>query len=189
MNNIEFLKTIANGFNPITGEAFDEDDLLREPEVSNRLLDLVQTLQEDEHITKQCLQENYVYDSKIEKLIEHSEPSKFSTFATKISSAIKNNAGREIWHWSSVKSKIEKFLLFQGKIEKQVDPETRRSKYFATESGINFGISNEIEPEKSEFARHFLNFDTTVQEYLISNLPEILKIPSSTNNFGYSTKK
>ena len=51
MTNIEFLIQIAKGFNPITGETFEETDILCQPEVSKRLLDLVKQLQEDEKVT------------------------------------------------------------------------------------------------------------------------------------------
>lgn len=190
MNNLEFLTQIANGFNPITGEAFDENDILRKPEISKRLLDLVQTLQDDEKATKKDLQDNFVYDAQIEKLIECSEVAKLSKFATTIAWAIKQNTGRGVWHRSSIQSKIEKFLVLQGKIERIYNPELHKNRYFATEKGLEFGITNELEPEKDEFSRHFLNFNEYVQKYIISNLPEILKIPSSEpKNYQYSTSQ
>lgn len=184
MTNIEFLIQIAKGFNPITGETFEETDILCQPEVSKRLLDLVKQLQEDEKVTKQFLQDNYIYNPEIENLIKRSEFSSLSNFSSNVTNAIKCNAGREIWRSNSIRAKIEKFLFLQGKIKREYAPEYRNGKYYATEAGIDFGITNELEPEKSEFARHFLNLDTNVQDYIIANLSEILKIPSSTSFFN-----
>ena len=188
MNNFEFLKRIANGVNPITGQYFDEDDILRKPEVSERLLNLAHTLEEDEKISKEFLQENFVYDSEIENLIERSETEPLSRFATKITYAITNYAGREIWHRASIQSKIIKFLISQGKLERLYNPDVHNGKYFATESGLHFGITNELKPEQNEFTRQFLNIDTNVQDYIILNLPEILKLPS-TNKIDFLTYK
>lgn len=181
MNHFEFLKKIANGINPITGQYFDEGDILRRHDVSERLLNLVHTLEEDEKITKEFLQENFIYNSEIENLIERSETETLSKFATKITYAITNYAGREIWHRASIQSKIIKFLVSQGKLERLYHPDVHNGKYFATESGLHFGITNELKPEQNEFSRQFLNIDANVQDYIILNLPEILKIPSTNH--------
>ena len=47
LENIDFLISIARGVNPITGEQFKENDLLRNIKVSKRLYDLAYELKDD----------------------------------------------------------------------------------------------------------------------------------------------
>ena len=47
LENIDFIISIARGVNPITGEQFKENDLLRNVKVSKRLYDLAYELKDD----------------------------------------------------------------------------------------------------------------------------------------------
>ena len=169
MDNFEFLESIANGYSPITGEKFADGDILLNPEVALRLFKLVRELKTEEEILKVNLKNTFVYTPDINEGIIIKDRIKSSEFAANIKNAIKLVKNVEVLNTRAIHIKINKFLSKQGILEP-----VSLNRFLVSDMGEEKGFYTEIEPEKSEIDRTKVFLTIDAQQYILSNLEEIL---------------
>lgn len=169
MDNFEFLESIANGFSPITGERFAEGDILLDPEVALRLFKLVRELKIEDEILKVNLKNTFKYTPDINASVIIKDRIKTSEFAANIKNAIKLVKNVEVLNTRTIHIKINKFLSERGILEP-----VSQNRFLVSELGMDRGFYTETEPEKSEIDRTKVFLSTEAQQYILSNLEEIL---------------
>lgn len=174
LDNYEFLTQIARGFNPITGEVFPEDDVLRTPEVSSRLFKLACDLKEEEEELTAKIKMEFQYTPDINALIRVTESAKMKDLFSTIYKAIRQTTKIEAISGSEIKKKINAYLVEQGILENVETSSYRVKRYNVTEYGKELGFSVMLEPEKSEVDRMLVCCSGQAQELILSKLPEIL---------------
>ena len=173
LDNFDFLEQIAKGFNPVTGEAFPEYDILLKPEVSSRLLKLANDLRrEDAEITAKIYNE-FQYTDDINDLISVSELVNIGSFYSSISKAITRAKERKIISYTAIQNKVNAYLVDQGILEK-VKTSKGGTKFIATDYGKSCGFSVVLEQEKNEIDRSHVCCSEEAQNYILSIMPKIL---------------
>lgn len=133
---VEFLKVIAKGFNPITGEKLSEVDILRACDVAGRLEDLARELEKDYFAMSANVNSEISDDNaKLRESIEVREGLTLSDIAKNISKVFNCNAIK-------IKNILTKFLIEAGYLKKEYYLEQRRPTMIATEAGKEIGIEN-----------------------------------------------
>ena len=169
MDNFEFLECIANGYSPITGEKFEDGDVLLNPEVALRLFKLVRELKTEDEMLKVNLKNTFIYTSDINESVIIKDRIKSSEFAANIKNAIKLVKNVEVLNTRTIHIKINKFLSEQGVLEP-----VSLNRYMVSDTGEEKGFYTEVEPEKSEIDRTKVFLTIGAQQYILSNLDEIL---------------
>lgn len=164
ISNIEFLKWIAKGFNPHTGEKFPNEDILRNPDVVARLFELVIELSEDKTAQPKAKEETVYIDPAVLPSIHIIEP---ETTISKISTNIK--AVIPIKVASKVLNKgIREYLVECGYLMRFSE-----NKYLAMAEGKPVGIYNKDMPKQDGSAYTYVCYNVEAQKFIISKLPEI----------------
>ncbi len=168
MNNVNFLKWIAKGFNPYTGEKFPNDDILRTPDVVARLFELVIELSEDK-AEQTNAEENTLYiDPAVLPLINVIEPeTTISKISTNIKAVIPIKVARKV-----LSDRIRGYLVEYGYLVQYSE-----NKYFAMAEGKQVGIYNKDVPAQDGSAHTNVYYNVEAQKFIISKLPEIFNQP------------
>lgn len=166
MQNIEFLRNIAKGYNPFTGKKFSNDDILRNPDVVSRLYELIFELTEFKNKPNKEKIKAYNITPDILQTIQINTPN------TTISYIAENVAKATGLGKSAVNTKIREYLIANGYLE--VIPTYGENKKFATDLGKSVGITN-VETI-SQLGTKYTNvhYSAEAQQFIISKLPEIL---------------
>ena len=162
MDNLEFLTSISQGFNPYTGEKFADDDLLISLNVQTRILNLIEELKKDSNYEKLSVRNPI-------RLI--APKTTIQPFAKSISNAIYNALT-----FGVIQNKIISFLLDNNflyfEYENELDNKMTK---FASEKGNKIGIFNGININPYGYKTHTIFYDIKAQEYIIDMLPKIFK--------------
>ncbi len=161
MNQIEFLKWIAKGYNPYTGEKFPDNDILRNPDVVARLYELAIELSEDKG-KRAMKKETLEIDPAVLPLIQVIEP---ETTISSISANIK-----EV---TQIKRKVLNDRIREYLVECGYLMQYSENKYFAMAEGKQVGIYNKDKPAKDGSAYTNVYYNVEAQKFIISKLPEI----------------
>lgn len=162
MNNIDFLKWIAKGYNPSSGEKFSDDDILRNPDIVARLFELVIELSEDNGKSAKKKETINISPAALQS-IKIIEP---ETTISGISANI-----REVTQLKRkfLNDKIRGYLVECGYLIQPAE-----SKYFAMAEGASVGIFNKDKPSKDGSVHTNVYYNVEAQKFIISKLPEIL---------------
>ncbi len=155
MDNIEFLKAIAQGIDPYSGELFAKNDILRDEKVVARLFALALELE----CSKYPMQYNPNDLKKIQALDYEVPISRIDGY---IADAIKSKH-------RIVREKLRLYLIKNGYLI-----QIGKKSYRATNLGVSIGMVNRAEENSNGFAYVNVYYSNEAQNFIISHLPEIL---------------
>ena len=167
MNQIEFLKWIAKGFNPYTGEKFSNEDILRNPDVVARLYELAIELSEFKNKPNRDKVKAYKVDAEIIQAIQIIEPE------TTISYVAANIAIATLLGKTMIMKKIREYLVANGYLEYLPEGNDKSNKR-ATALGESIGIKNVQKTSQLGTVYTNVYYNVEAQKFIISKLPEIL---------------
>lgn len=166
---IVFLKEIAKGFNPITGEKISEADILRSCDYVGRLEDLVRELEKDFHIMQSF--------SNSDKSQENSKPlsERIEVKDGLTISQIAENINKELpLGKTKITKKITKFLLDEGYLEYEPNPlQGKASRKIATKKGEAIGINSSLKNYSHGREYVIITYSLQAQKIIINHIPKI----------------
>lgn len=166
---IDFLREIAKGFNPITGEKLSGADILRASDVVGRLEDLVRELEKDYFSLLSFVNSDRSCENvkPLSESIEVQEGLTISQIAGNINKALP--LGK-----TKITKKLTKFLLNEGYLEGVIQPHEKTSTKLATKKGQNLGIVNTLRKYENGTERSIATYSLVAQKFIFENLSKIL---------------
>lgn len=167
MDYIEILDCLAHGINPNTKERIEKDSILRHPDVITALFEGVIAL--GDKYKKEKKKRYFVFYPYMDEQIDRTEPSiSIKPFAENIAKVTGLSSNK-------IQNKILDFLIGNEILVKRQDPEDNyKIKKFATDKGIEIGITNGKYSSNNGKEYHCVYYSVQAQEYVISHLSDIL---------------
>lgn len=164
---IEFIKEIAKGFNPITGEKFSEADTLRASDVVGRLEDFARELEKDYFCLLSSNNSNSENNKPLSESIKVEENLTISQIAENINEVIP--LGK-----TKITKLLTNFLISNGYLAEILQTNQKKPSKLATKKGEEIGITNVLRQYDSGKERLIAVYSIIAQKFIFENLRTIL---------------
>jgi hypothetical protein len=171
---LEYVNRMADGMNPVTGNAYEEDTVLNDPEVIRCMFCVKEILT--------AVKYNGGMVGARRKLIKKDFPlDTLETFQyvedktiTKVVGQINEGVDGNVYEKLSYKT-ITDWLKGNGYLEEVQDEKLGKRTTVSTGKGNDIGITHSLQTNMSGAAYYRVVYDQRAQEFLIKTLPEMLK--------------
>ncbi len=171
---LEFVNRMADGMNPVTGSAYEEDTVLNDPEVIRCMFSVKEILTAVKYNggTVGGRHKPVKKDFPLEML----EAFKYveDKTITKVVGQINDGVDGNVYEKLSYKT-ITDWLKGNGYLEEVQDDKLGKRATVSTDKGNDIGITHSLQTNMSGAAYYRVVYDQRAQEFLIKTLPEMLK--------------